>query len=74
LILIRRVPAIAEHAKLSNRQPTSSHGVRKTSQQVSLNPIAAVRRFNRFYTRHIGLLDEGLARPCLFSSNTLSPV
>ena len=23
-------------------------------------PVAAVRHFNRFYTRQIGLLDEGL--------------
>ena len=27
---------------------------------VAADPIAAVRHFNRFYTRQIGLLDEGL--------------
>ena len=26
------------------------------------DPVAAVRRFNRFYTRQLGLLDEGLLR------------
>jgi DNA-binding MarR family transcriptional regulator/GNAT superfamily N-acetyltransferase len=31
-----------------------------TSPQVSPDRIAALRRFNRFYTRHIGLLEEGL--------------
>jgi DNA-binding MarR family transcriptional regulator/GNAT superfamily N-acetyltransferase len=31
-----------------------------SSQQVSADRIAAVRRFNRFYTRQVGLLDEGL--------------
>jgi DNA-binding MarR family transcriptional regulator/GNAT superfamily N-acetyltransferase len=30
------------------------------SSAVSADHIAGVRRFNRFYTRHIGLLDEGL--------------
>jgi len=30
------------------------------SSQVSADRVTAVRRFNRFYTRHIGLLDEGL--------------
>jgi DNA-binding MarR family transcriptional regulator/GNAT superfamily N-acetyltransferase len=30
------------------------------SSQISANRIAVLRRFNRFYTRHIGLLDEGL--------------
>jgi len=29
-----------------------------SSAQVSPDRIAAVRRFNRFYTRHLGLLDE----------------
>jgi len=28
--------------------------------EVTAARVAAVRRFNRFYTRHIGLLDEGL--------------
>jgi len=28
--------------------------------QIPADRIAAMRRFNRFYTRHIGLLDEGL--------------
>ncbi len=36
------------------------------SLQVSSAHIAAVRRFNRFYTRHLGLLDEG------FLSSSLS--
>jgi len=36
------------------------------SAQVSPDRIAAVRRFNRFYTRHLGLLDEG------FLSSSLS--
>jgi DNA-binding MarR family transcriptional regulator/GNAT superfamily N-acetyltransferase len=31
-----------------------------SSPQVAPDRIAAIRRFNRFYTRHIGLLDEGL--------------
>jgi DNA-binding MarR family transcriptional regulator/GNAT superfamily N-acetyltransferase len=31
-----------------------------SSPQVPRERIAAVRRFNRFYTRHIGLLQEGL--------------
>jgi DNA-binding MarR family transcriptional regulator/N-acetylglutamate synthase-like GNAT family acetyltransferase len=30
------------------------------SSQISVDRIAAVRRFNRFYTRQTGLLDEGL--------------
>jgi DNA-binding MarR family transcriptional regulator/GNAT superfamily N-acetyltransferase len=30
-----------------------------TSPLVSDDRIAAIRRFNRFYTRHLGLLDEG---------------
>ncbi|MFZ0998675.1 MAG: helix-turn-helix domain-containing GNAT family N-acetyltransferase [Candidatus Sulfotelmatobacter sp.] len=34
--------------------------------QISSARIAAVRRFNRFYTRHLGLLDEG------FLSSSLS--
>lgn len=29
------------------------------SSPVSADRVAAVRRFNRFYTRHLGLLDEG---------------
>ncbi len=37
-----------------------------SSPQVSSARIAAVRRFNRFYTRHLGLLDEG------FLSSSLS--
>ncbi|MFZ0298475.1 MAG: bifunctional helix-turn-helix transcriptional regulator/GNAT family N-acetyltransferase [Candidatus Sulfotelmatobacter sp.] len=36
------------------------------SPQVSSARIAAIRRFNRFYTRHLGLLDEG------FLSSSLS--
>lgn len=36
------------------------------SPQVSSARIGAVRRFNRFYTRHLGLLDEG------FLSSSLS--
>lgn len=31
-----------------------------SSLQASANRVAALRRFNRFYTRYIGLLDEGL--------------
>jgi DNA-binding MarR family transcriptional regulator/GNAT superfamily N-acetyltransferase len=31
-----------------------------SSWPVSPDRVAAVRRFNRFYTRHIGLLEEGL--------------
>jgi DNA-binding MarR family transcriptional regulator/GNAT superfamily N-acetyltransferase len=31
-----------------------------TPLQIPPDRIAAVRRFNRFYTRHIGLLEEGL--------------
>lgn len=30
-----------------------------TSSLLSADRIAAIRRFNRFYTRHLGLLDEG---------------
>jgi DNA-binding MarR family transcriptional regulator/GNAT superfamily N-acetyltransferase len=30
-----------------------------SSPQVSADRVATVRRFNRFYTRHLGLLDEG---------------
>jgi len=37
-----------------------------SSRQVPADRIGAVRRFNRFYTRHLGLLDEG------FLSSSLS--
>jgi hypothetical protein len=32
------------------------------SKHPSTHPIEAIRRFNRFYTRHIGLLEEGLLK------------
>src|SRR5271156_5292769 len=37
-------------------QPVAS----RSPSQVAAARVAAVRRFNRFYTRHIGLLNEGL--------------
>jgi DNA-binding MarR family transcriptional regulator/GNAT superfamily N-acetyltransferase len=37
-------------------QPVAS----RSRAEVTAARVAAVRRFNRFYTRHIGLLDEGL--------------
>src|SRR5580692_5448094 len=37
-------------------QPAAS----RSRTQVAAARVAALRRFNRFYTRHIGLLDEGL--------------
>jgi DNA-binding MarR family transcriptional regulator/GNAT superfamily N-acetyltransferase len=36
-----------------------------TSSLVPADRIAAVRRFNRFYTRHLGLLDEGFLNSSL---------
>ena len=32
-------------------------------------PVAAVRRFSRFYTRQLGLLDEGLLNSALSGSD-----